>query len=280
MPPYTRPVTAPVTRRQLLVGGAVVAGVGIGAAASWPFLPARVKNLVTDPPPAYIPDAAVGRVTLETVYSEQRGADVELFTAAPAGYGRGEGLPVVVICHGASATPAVYEEFGLPQFLTAAVDAGAEPFVLAGASGGVLRWEPQPGGDNPQAMVLEEMPAWLDERGFDADRRALWGWSMGGYGVLRMAEVEPGWARAVAGFAPAISEGDAVFQDATALAGTPLGLWCGTNDSFYGEVQALVEVLPEEPEIVSYGPGGHTRVYWNDQTLDAFAFLASHLARR
>jgi S-formylglutathione hydrolase FrmB len=271
-------MTDSVTRRRLMIGGAAVVGVGIGAAASWPFLPGRVKDLFTDLPPAYIPDAEVGQVTLETVYSEQRGTDVDLFTAVPAGYGNGKGLPVVVICHGASATPALYEEFGLPQFLTAAVDAGAEPFVLAGAAGGVLRWEPQPSGDNPQAMVLDEVPEWLDDRGFDADRRALWGWSMGGYGVLRMAEVDPGWARAVAAFAPAVSEGDAVFTGADALAGTPLGLWCGTDDSFYGPVQALVDVLPEEPEIVSYGPGGHTRVYWNDQTLDAFAFLASHLA--
>ena len=82
-------------------------------------------------------------------------------------------------------------------------------------------------------MVLDEMPEWLDERGFDASRRALWGWSMGGRGVLRMAEVEPGWARAVAAFAPAISEGDDVFANADALEGTPLGFWVGTDDSFY-----------------------------------------------
>lgn len=261
----------------------MVAGVGIGAAASWPLLPGRVTNritnLFTDPPVAFIPDAEVGRVTLETVYSEQRGKDVDLFTAVPAGYGKGEGLPVVVICHGATGNPTMYADFGLPQFLTAAVDAGADPFVLAGAHGDVLRWEPQPDGDNPQAMVLEEMPQWLDERGFDGDRRALWGWSMGGYGVLRMAEVEPGWARAVAAFSPAVSEGDAVFEDVDALTGTPLGIWCGTEDGLYDSVRALVAALPEEPEIASFSEGQHTRVYWNDQTLDAFAFLASHLGK-
>jgi len=129
-------------------------------------------------------------------------------------------------------------------------------------------------------MVLDEMPAWIDERGFDASRRALWGWSMGGYGVLRMAEIEPGWARAVAAFAPAISQGDEVFTDAAALLGTPLGLWVGTEDSFYEPVQELVAVLPEDPEINSSGPGGHTRTYWNDQTIEAFRFLGSHLAKR
>ena len=267
-----------VTRRRLLVGGAVVVGVGAGVAASYPFWPSRLKNLIVDPPPAFIPDAEVGQVTLETVYSESRGREVELFTAVPAGFGKGKGLPVVVICHGATATPADYEPFGLPQFLTQAVDDGAQPFVLAGAYGSALAWEPQPDGDDPQAMVLKEMPEWLEERGFDADRRALWGWSMGGRGVLRMAEVEPGWARAVAAFAPAISEGDSVFQDAAALEPTPLGIWCGTDDSLFSSVETFVETLPEpQPEIWSYDEGGHTRIYWNDQTLQAFEFLASHL---
>lgn len=266
-------------RRRFLIGGAAVGGVALGAAASWPFLPDRVKNVFVDPPPAFIPDAEVGKVTLESVYSESRGMDVDLFTAVPAGFGNGRGLPVVVVCHGATATPASYEPFGLPEFLTAAVDAGAEPFVLMGAYGSALRWEPQPDGDDPRSMVLEEMPEWIDERGFDVERRALWGWSMGGYGILRMAEIEPGWARAVAAFAPAISEGDEVFASVDALEGTPLGFWVGTDDSFYEPVQQLVAVLPEEPEINSSGPGGHTRIYWNDQTIEAFTFLGSHLGR-
>jgi S-formylglutathione hydrolase FrmB len=126
-------------------------------------------------------------------------------------------------------------------------------------------------------MVLEEIPQWLDDRGYDADRRALWGWSMGGYGVLRMSEIDPHWARAVAAFSPAVGEGDAVFQDIDALDPTPLGIWCGTDDALFPSVQALVEALPHEPEIWSYGPGGHTRIYWNDQTLQAFEFLASYL---
>ena len=84
-------------------------------------------------------------------------------------------------------------------------------------------------------------------------------------------------ARAVAAFSPAVGEGDPVFQDAEALKGTPLGIWCGTDDGLYPAVESLVNELPEEPEIRSYGPGGHTRVYWNDQTLRAFQFLASHL---
>jgi hypothetical protein len=70
-------------------------------------------------------------------------------------------------------------DFGFGRFLTDAVQRGAKPFVLAGATGGVLRWEPS-GNDDPRAMVHDELPPWCKERGFDTARIALWGWSMGG----------------------------------------------------------------------------------------------------
>jgi len=30
-----------------------------------------------------------------------------------------------------------------------------------------------------------------------------------------------------------------------------------------------------EPEVVTFADGAHTRVFWNDHTLDAFDWLAS-----
>lgn len=264
-----------VSRRTLLAGAAGTVGVVAAGAVAWPVLPQRIRNQIVGPPEVYIPNAAPGQVTLEQVYSEQRGTDVDLFTAVPAGYGPGTDLPVVVVLHGASATAADFADFGLPQFVSAAVEAGANPFVLAGATGDALQWEPQENGDNPRAMVLEELPQWLDERGFDADRRALWGWSMGGYGVLRISELDPTWTRATAAFSPAIAGGDPVFQDAAQLSGVPVGLWCGTDDSFYDAVRELAEEV--QPEIASFSEGGHTRVYWNEQTIEALTFLASSL---
>ena len=270
------PDSGHMTRRRFLLGGAGVAAAG---GVGYAVMPHRWKGrlgLLSQPDP-FIPDAAEGVVRLETVRSAARGRDVNLFTAVPQGHGDGAGLPVVVVLHGASATAADFQAFGLGRFLTAAVNEGTDPFVLAGADGGVLRWEPS-GTDDPQRMVLEEMPVWLRQRGFDADRRALWGWSMGGYGALRIAEIEPAWAAAVVAFSPAVTEGDAVFQEADALASVPLGIWCGTDDQLLKDIQSLVAVLPEPPEIESYSSGGHTRVYWNDQTLEAFEFLARYLA--
>lgn len=262
----------------MLLGAAGASGIAIVGGAGWVVLPDRFKRRFGVEPEPPVPDAPEGLVRLETVRSSARGRDVDLFTAVPAGYGDGAGLPVVVVLHGASATAADFEPYGLGRFLTAAVEDGAPPFVLAGADGGVLSWEPDPdSADDPQRMLLEEMPTWLADRGFDADTRALWGWSMGGYGCLRTAEVAPGWARAVAAFSPAVLVGDAVFADVTALADVRVGLWCGTEDPLYDAVSALGEALPRPPEVASYTPGDHSRFFWNDQTLAAFGFLASSL---
>jgi pimeloyl-ACP methyl ester carboxylesterase len=267
-----------LTRRRVLGGVAGLAGVvaigGIGIAVA----PDRLRSRLGLEPDAFIPDAPEGRVAVERVHSEARGMDVELFTAVPAGHGDGAGLPVVVILHGAKATASDYRDFGFGRFLTRSVRDGAAPFVLAGADGGRLRWEKDPSGvDDPGAMVLDEMPAWLHERGFDAGRRALWGWSMGGYGALRLAERRPSWARGVAVFSPAISQGDAVFEHAARLDAATLACWCGTEDPFHDATRVFVGALAARPAIASFSPGGHTRAYWNDQTLEAFRFLSQRL---
>ena len=162
--------------------------------------------------------------------SEARGTTVDFYTAVPAGHGEGRGLPVCLVLHGASATAAEFDDFGFGRFLTDAVQRGAKPFVLAGATGGRAALAVQREG-RPRAMVHDELPGWCEERGFDTRRMALWGWSMGGYGALHIAETYPGFARAVAAFSPACSPGDTVFQEAGKLKGTPVGLWCGLQDS-------------------------------------------------
>ncbi len=270
-----------VTRRGLLLGGVGLGAAAVAGSVGWTSLPQRYKVRlgVDSGQDAYIPAAAEGQIRLETVRSAARsGKDVQLFTAVPAGHGDGAGLPVVVVLHGASATAADFQDFGLGRFLTAAVEGGAPPFVLAGADGGVLRWEPDPNSDDdPQAMVVDEVPDWLSERGFDASRRALWGWSMGGYGALRVAELYPAWCSAVAVFSPAIGADDSVFTEKERLRGLPLGIWCGTEDGFYPAVSDFVEALPTPPQVANFSAGKHTRTFWNDHTLEAFGYLAAHL---
>jgi len=266
-----------LTRRRLLAGGAGVLGVGAVAATGWGLAPERYKTRLGLTPDAYIPDAAEGRVRLEQVRSAAMGRRMDLFTAVPAGHGDGAGLPVVVILHGSSASAAGFREFGFARFLTRAVERGAPPFVLAGTDDGPSGWLPDGSGADPRRMVTQELPRWLAARGFDADRRALWGWSRGGRGVLRICESAPSWARAAAVFSPAVARNDEVFGRLDALRDLPLGVWCGTEDMFYDAVRALVDELPRRPEVVTFAPGAHTRRFWNDHTLDAFDWLARKL---
>jgi len=263
----------PVSRRTFLVGG--TAGV-LGAGG---LLGAGVlagKGGGADDGPSPVPDAPPGDERVEKRHSDVRNRDVDFYTAVPADHGDGQGLPVCLILHGASATAADYPRFGFGRFLTDAVRRGAAPFVLAGATGSPRGWEPV-NGDDPMRMVFEELPNWCAERGFDVNRKSAWGWSLGGYGVLRLAEVHPAFVRAAAAFSPAVAQGDRVFGDVALLRGTGIGLWCGTEDAFYPAVRKLEQALPEPKKAGSYGPGHHTRAFWNRITPAAFDFLASTL---
>jgi hypothetical protein len=271
-----------LTRRAVLAGGtgvaAVVAAAATGVRPNRRWLKDEYHHWFG--PHAHIPSAPEGVVKLEQVFSHARGRTVDLFTAVPHGFGDGKGLPVCLILHGVSGRPSDYQGFGLGRFLTAAVRAGAPPFVLAGADGGVLYWEPDPAGsDNPQRMVTDEMSRWMTTRGFDARRPVAWGWSMGGYGVLRLGEVRPGWLRAVAAFSPDVTHSPSVVADDGVYRTTPLGVWCGRSDPLYGDVRGFVAKLPRRPQVLSYGDGAHTRAYWDSVTLPAFAFLGGALGK-
>ncbi|MFU8876385.1 alpha/beta hydrolase [Micromonospora sp. SL4-19] len=260
-----------LNRRRLLVAGAVAAG-----AAAVGGLTARKLSRPRSRPMPAVPDAPAGDERLVPITSGARGREVDFWTAVPAGYGDGKGLPVCLVLHGASATPRDYGRFGLARFLTDAVHRGTPPFVLAGATGGRLAWR-RSGDDDPQRMVREELPAWCAQRGFDTSRLAAWGWSMGGFGALLLAETYPGWLRAVAAFSPAVRRGDAVFADVGRLRGTPVGLWCGRQDNFLEDVRALARALPEPPVRAEWTDGRHDFGYWGTVIPDAFALLGTAL---
>lgn len=137
-----------ITRRKLLIGGAGAVGLGALGVAGVELAPYGVKARLGLTPDPFIPDAAEGRVRLETVRSEALGGETELFTAVPAGHGDGAGLPVVVVLHGATASVADFQGLGFARFLTAAVARGAPPFVLAGTDDGPNGW--------PQVLTYAE----------------------------------------------------------------------------------------------------------------------------
>jgi pimeloyl-ACP methyl ester carboxylesterase len=271
------------TRRAVLIGGASVLSLaalgGAGAAAGVVPVPRRIRRMMADTGPnGVIPAAPAGQVRLEKVHSTARGRQVGLWTAVPAGFGSGKGLPVCLILHGGSATTANYTSFGFANFLTSAVRHGAPPFVLAGADGGLSRWEGDGAGDDPQRMLREEIPAWCTARGFDASRLAAYGWSMGGYGSLRLAERNPDLLRMVAVLSPAVAPGDPAFVDASKLAPSRTGVWCGRSDPFFPAVQEFVRLIEPHPAVASWSKGAHQRGYWNRVTPAAFALVGQGLA--
>jgi S-formylglutathione hydrolase FrmB len=122
-------------------------------------------------------------------------------------------------------------------------------------------------------MVHDEIPAWCAARGFDTSRLAAWGWSMGGYGSLLLAATFPGFVRAVAAFAPAVS-GDV--PDVAELRKIPIGLWCGKQDGYYDDVRELAGQV--RPVAGGYADGRHNFGYWSRCIPDALAFLAGELS--
>jgi hypothetical protein len=257
-------------RRRILLstGAAVAAAAGL----------AGYHTRTGDSTPV-VPDAPAGVERLERRWSKARGREVDFYTAVPAGHGAGRGLPVCLIQHGGSKTPADFAQLGLGRFLTDAVRRGAPPFVLAGADGGRLFWRPS-AGDDPQRLVRDEIPFWCRARAFDTTRMAAWGWSMGGYGALLLAEAFPSFLKAVAAFSPAVRPDDDVTRNASLLRGTPVGLWCGADDGYLDDVQHLAGRLPEPMAAGSFGPGRHNFGYWSRCIPDAFDFLGGALRPR
>jgi pimeloyl-ACP methyl ester carboxylesterase len=249
-------------RRRVLLAGAA----GIAAATGY-----RFSRPVSQEP--VVPDAPPGDERLEKRSSAARGRTVDFYTAVPDGHGDGRGLPVCLVLHGGSKTAADFPALGLGRFLTDAVRRGAAPFVLAGATGDRLAWQPS-GADDPQRMVHEEIPAWCADRGFDHRRLAAWGWSMGGQGSLRLATTFPGFVRAVAAFSPAGSPGRPELQR---LRGVPVGLWCGKQDGLYDDVRDLADEV--RPVAGSFADGRHNFGYWSRCIPEAFDFIAASLSR-
>lgn len=193
----------------------------------------------------------------------------------------------------ASATTADFRAFGFAQFLSSAVAAGVPPFVLVAADGGRKSWRSTDDDDvdDPQRMLIEEVPRWFGGRHFDFTRLATWGWSMGGHGALLLAEALGDDLRAAAAFSPAIpaaANGEGVTLDGRPrdvwaakddVDGARTGLWCGTADALYPTVRRFAEALRTPPAVASWGKGDHTRGYWDRVTPEAFRFVGERLAR-
>jgi S-formylglutathione hydrolase FrmB len=288
------------SRRALLLGSggavAVVAAGGLAIDENW--LPGRTRArtlLGLDGPSGHIPDVSPGRVVSGSFVSQRR-------LGAPTGWSviypgpRAEPLPVMVCLHGLGGdhTTAV-SELGMDRFLPAAVAAGVPPFAVATVDGGTTYWHPRPSGEDAGAMVLDELMPRLQAHGLDTDRLAFQGWSMGGYGTLRLAGILGGArVRAAAALSAALwtDPGDAShsgFADAEEyeqysvmgrqdqLEGVRVRVDCGTDDPFYRADRSYVAGFGR-PVTSTFRPGAHTPAYWTRMLPAQLAFVGAALA--
>lgn len=163
--------------------------------------------------------------------------------------------------------------------------------------GGNLYWNPHPG-DDPMAMIVDEVIPMCRHRGLGRAAGSIGaiGISMGGYGVLLLAERHPHLVAAVAAISPAIWTSyaqaravnagafasaadfrrDDVINHAKLLAGIPVRIASGTDDPFHPGVLALSRLLPSSAT-VDFTAGCHDGAFFASQQHQSLVFLGSHI---
>ena len=183
----------------------------------------------------------------------------------------------------------------LGSFLAAAVRAGTPAFALVAVDGGDHSyWHRRRDGEDPQAMITDELVPVLAGQGLRTARFCVGGWSMGGYGALLLAErLGPARVAACAVDSPALwlEAGDSapgafddradfhandVIAQHAQLKGIPVRISCGTSDPFLPGVRALLTAAPALQHDLS--PGGHDLAFWQHAAPSQLAFVGQHLA--
>ncbi len=288
-----------LTRRGLLlaVGGAAGAIAVAGVAVDEGWLPGKYpvrRVLGLTGPSGHIPDVTPGKVVGGSFVSRDRlGTEVGWSVIYPGP--RPERLPVMVSLHrlGGDHTTAT-TELGMDRFLPAAVHSGVPPFAIATVDGGTTYWHPRPSGEDAGGMVLDELLPRLADQGLDTSRLAFQGWSMGGYGALRLAAlVGAPSVRAVAALSAALwtdaadasSDG---FADAAEyehysvmghqgdLDGIGVRVDCGLEDPFFPADRTYVDGF-DRPVTSTSEDGAHDASYWTRMVPAQLEFVGRRL---
>mgnify|MGYP000017527298 CR=1 FL=1 len=277
-----------ISRRGFLLGGlglatAGIGGTGVVAATSRGRRILHAVGLLDrddSPAPGGGPPVEDRRFDSESMQGRVRYA-----VASPA-----SDAPLVYALHGRGAdhTFAV-SSVRLQDFLAAA---GVVATVVSVDGGPSSYWHPRRTGVDALGMLVRELVP-LVESTFGNGRRAIVGWSMGGYGALLAASRFPSLFPVVVATAPALwrkAEESApgafdgeldfrahdVFTATDRLTGVTVRLDCGRDDPFVDAVQALGKRLPEAE--VHVARGFHDAATWRRMAPGQAAFLGRALA--
>jgi alpha-beta hydrolase superfamily lysophospholipase len=287
-----------MTRRQLLAGigvtgVVVVAGAGVeielgneGEHKSASTTPTPLRGANASLPPASSRHSG-GRVDSGMLDSRHMGRSLGWTISTPH-----QPVQAVIFClHGyRNDHRFAFDEIHLPDL----VESARAPLAVAAVDGGAdSYWHPRADGTDALAMLLEEFIPFVEDR-TQTSRRALLGWSMGGYGSLLAAETAPGRFFAVSVASPALwtSPGltaPGAFDDAAdyhrfdvfgreqLLAPLTVRVDCGMSDPFYQATRHFVAGLPLGHQ-GSFGLGSHTPAYWRSVAPAQVATIARALA--
>ena len=253
-------------------------------------MPARTAGTKSEPSTLSAatgaPAAAPKPVVTERIRSMSRRTEVELIVIRPEG--AVPNLPVCLALHGRDQGASQFLDLGVPEMLTSVVNyQGTPPFAVVAVDGGDSYWVRRDEEDDPQAMLSDEIPTWLEQRGLATTPFAVLGISMGAYGALNYGanNSDP----AVAAVSPALfldwaeaSERDVFANEQqwaatdplhqlNSFAGVPLGVWCGESDPFIDATRRLVDAA--KPVVSEIEPGDHDEAYWRKVLPDALKFV-------
>lgn len=290
----------------LAAGGALAVG-GAGYSVEHEWLPGRARlhellGLVGDPP--VIPNARVGRL-VEGRLSSPRSAGRQVGWSVLRPYGVDGRLPVVLGLHGRGGDHAkLLRTLHMGEFLTDNVRRGHAPYAIVTVDGFRSsyyhrRATGEEAGTDMGAVVLEDLLPLLANRHdlkLDVDRVGFYGFSMGGYGSLRLASIlGPQRVSGVVATSPAIWEDPddsppGSFDDADdfrehtlfghedLLADIPVRIDCGNDDPFHRGVAAYIKALDPKPA-GGLSPGLHNNDFAMRKLPKALSFLSDHSNR-
>ena len=222
-----------------------------------------------------------GRVETHQVPSAAFGQAVKVNVYLPAGFERGQALPVLWLLHGGGMdADQWFRTAHVERYADRLIASGrVKPFVIVMPSSNGRRY------DGPaERFIVDELPAWLRERYGLAPTRAqsaIAGMSMGGYGAVKLPLAAPkrwGHAYALSGWYP-----DELVEQVRRAGGLPaeLVLRCGTEDELLPTNRALLKTLNGLGVKPSYreDPGGHSFHYWSQVTAEMLMSADAYFRR-